>query len=124
MALGLWYARGMSLLDDQRSTGGRTPFLIGAQLGLLLLVTPCAITPSFEGMFSDLSCCLPLVTELVMNPSYGVVGGLLVLGMLARAFTQRERLARPGLLAWSAVLLGAFLVVLYVFGLYAPMRPL
>jgi hypothetical protein len=114
----------MSLPHDDRSIGSRTPFLIGAQLGLLLLLTPCAVTPSFEGMFGDFSCCLPLVTDLVMSPSYGIVGGFVVLGMLVHAFTRRGRMARPGLLAWSAVLLGIFLVLLYIFGLYAPLRPL
>jgi hypothetical protein len=44
--------------------------------------------------------------------------------MLVHAFTRRGRMARPGLLAWSAVLLGIFLVLLYIFGLYAPLRPL
>lgn len=114
----------MSQLPDERSIGSRTPFLVGAQLGLLLLATPCAITPSFEGMYEPMDCCLPLVTELVMNPSYGIVGGLVVLGILVQSFTRRGRLARPALLAWSAVLLGALLVVLYVFGLYAPLAPL
>lgn len=120
----LWYARAMDQLQDQRGIGGRAPFLIGAQLGLILLALPCAITPSFQSMFEPFDCCLPLVTEIVMNPSYPLVGGFVVLGMLVQAFARRDRLARPALLAWSAVLLGVFLLLLYVFGLYAPMRPL
>ncbi len=124
MILGPCYARNMSELSDQRSIGGRTPFLVGAQLGLILLALPCAVTPSFEGMFEDMSCCLPQITEVVMSPIYPLVGGFVVLGMLVQAYTRRGRLARPGLLAWSAVLLGVFLLLLYIFGLYAPLRPL
>jgi len=82
----------MVQLFDSHATGGRAPFLIGAQLGLILLALPCAVTPSFTSMFQDVSCCLPMVTELVMNPLYG--------------------------------LLGVMLVLLYVFGLVAPIRPL
>jgi len=118
------YGRGMGQLFDSHAIGGRAPFLIGAQLGLILLVLPCAVTPSFTSMFQDVSCCLPLVTELVMNPLYGLLGGFVVLGMLVWAYTHRQQLSRPGLLAWSAVLLGVMLVLLYVFGLVAPIRPL
>ncbi len=114
----------MSLLTQPSSLGGMLPYLVGSQLGLLLLATPVVVTPSFDTMFEDVSCCLPLVTELVMSPLYGVLGGLLVCGMLPQAFVKRDRLARPALLAWSAVLLGVVLVLLYVFGLLAPMRPL
>ena len=114
----------MGHLSDQRMTGGRTPFLIGAQLGLILLALPCAVTPSFENMYSDYRAVLPLVTWLVLSPFYPLVGGFLVLGMLVHAWLGRTRLSRPGLLAWSAVLIGASWVSLYLFGLYAPMRPL
>ena len=114
----------MIQLSDERSIGGRAPFLIGGQIGLLLLLLPCAVTPSIQPMFADFACCLPLVTEVVMNPLYPLVGGLVVLGMLVHAYTRRSRVARPGVLAWAALLLGASLLLLYVFGVYAPMRPL
>jgi type II secretory pathway component PulF len=124
MGSGMCYAMTMGQLRDERSTGSRTPFLLGAQAGLILLALPCVVNPSFEGMYGDFADVLPPVTDLVMSPFYGLGGGLLVLGMLARAFLHRDRVARPELLAWSAVLLGLCLLLLYVFGLIAPMRPL
>jgi type II secretory pathway component PulF len=111
-------------LPDERSIGGRTPYLFGGQLGLILLALPCAVSPSFEGMYEPFDCCLPRVTELVMSPLYGLLGGFTVLGMLVHAFARRDRLSRPALLAWSAVLLGGCLLLLYLFGLYAPLAPL
>jgi hypothetical protein len=124
MVSGLWYARVMSLLTPSSSLGGKLPYLVGLQLGLLLLVTPVVITPPFQSAYADLDCCLPLVTDMVMSPLYGPLGGLLICGMLARAFLQRARLSRPELLAWSAVLLGIVLVLLYIFGIFAPLSPL
>ncbi len=114
----------MVQLPDHRPIGGRTPFLIGAQVGLILVALPCAVTPSFESMYEDFTCCLPLITELVMSPIYGLVGGFVVLGVLVHAYTRRDRLARPGLLAWAAVLVGLCLLLAYIFGLYAPLAPL
>ena len=117
----------MSQLSDERSTGARTPFLIGVQIGLILLVLPCAVTPTFEDMFgefAEMPGVLPLVTEIAMSPVYPLVGGFLVLGMLIHAWLKRDRLSRPALLAWSAVMIGACWVLLYVFGLFAPIRPL
>ncbi len=114
----------MVQLFDSYAIGGRTPFLIGAQLAVILLALPCAVTPSFTSMFQDVSCCLPVITELVMNPLYCLLGGFAVSGLLVVAYTRRERLARPGLLAWGAVMLGIAMVLLYVFGLIAPIRPM
>jgi hypothetical protein len=119
----------MSASRGQHGIGNRTPFLLAAQLGLLLLALPCAVTPTFEGMFSGFDPgVLPGVTRIAMSPSYAIVGGLTVLGMLVAAFLGRtSRLGPPrraDLLAWSAVCVGAFLVVMYLFALWAPMRPL
>lgn len=124
MALGPWYARAMDQLPREHAIGGRTPYLVGGQLGLILLLLPVAVTPTFEAMFQDFGDVLPGVTDLVMCPLYPLLGGLAVLGMLLRAFLHRDRLASPALLAWSAVLVGLCLLLLYVFGLFAPMRPL
>ncbi len=119
-----WYARRMSGLHDERGTGTRTPFLIGAQAALILLALPCAVSPSFRTMYEDFWDVLPLVSVVVLNPLYAIVTAFMVLGMLMSAHFQRDRLARPALLAWCAVLLGACSLLLYVFGLLAPMRPL
>jgi len=114
----------MQPLSSQHSVGSRAPFLIGAQAGLILLALPCAVSPSFESMFEPYDRCLPIVTELVLNPIYPLFGGFTVLGMLVHAFVKRGSLSRPGLLAWAAVLLSVCLLLLYVFGIIAPMRPL
>ena len=91
---------------------------------LALLILPCAVSPTFTAMYEDYWDVLPLVTVLALNSVFPLVAGFVVLVMLAQAFLQRSRLARPALLAWSGVMLGVCCLLLYVFGILAPTMPL
>ncbi len=104
--------------------GDRTPYLLGAQLGLILLLLPLAVTPSLARIFEPFAAVLPLVTRLALSWIFPISGSAVVISLLLYSWLARDQLRRHLLLAWGAVLVGFCFLLLYGFGALAPMMPL